>query len=529
MSVNNSTSKPLKVALIIPAKKFHCLGSMLWVQRYGPLQVASVAQEAGHFVRVYNEEICNNLYPEKIAIDYDVVGISAKTCAITRAEQIVRKIKLEAHRLNRDIVMVLGGEHASMSNGKRISSLFDYILPGESEKAFKDILDMIQCERKGIQKSMRFVKPKGFYQCQLFNNVPDSSVVEGYEDVIQSWFFKYLPLAWSIKHKQIPYISFQATRGCPYNCSFCPTPKYLQGRKYRRRSAESAVKYLKEHISKFGIKRIIFEDPTSAIAFDEESYRFFQHLTKNSTNMKATALVRPDLCKDEKLLEVMKTAGVSNLSIGIETLNDKTRQDFRKKMPSYILAKSIEVFHRHGFSVTGLFIVGYDTEDMASFTKIKKFIDDTGIEKWRVSPLCQTPEVPEQLLPIHRVFLWDELAKFDQDAADYMNGEFVFIFPKKMRPSDLQKKIEEINSSLSSWASTIKLYIKRKRLSSVQQRIGNNIAQKMTQKDVLKSNYIQMLEEIEEPFYSKESYGWVLKEDLLIKRYKKRQRQPFNT
>ena len=144
MPVTQSSHQPLKVALIVPAKKFRCLGSMLWIQRYGPLQVASVTHEAGHFVRLFNEEIGNHLYPEKIASNFDVVGFSAKTSAITRAEELAEKIKTEARRLNRQIVTILGGEHASMVNGNRASNMFDFMLPGESEQAFLDILKTIQ-------------------------------------------------------------------------------------------------------------------------------------------------------------------------------------------------------------------------------------------------------------------------------------------------------------------------------------------------------------------------------------------------
>ena len=513
-------ARSLKVALIVPSKRFRCLGTTLWVQRYGPLQVAQVAHEAGYFVRVYNEEITDNICLKEIAINYDVMGISSKSCAITRAEEIVKQIKTEANRLNRRIYAVLGGEHASMSAGHRISSVFDYILPGESEEAFLDILDILQLESMGIHKELNYDPSNNFNQCKSFNNVPDISIVQGYEDTVRNWLFKYFPLIWTVKRRQLPFISFQGTRGCPYNCSFCPTPKYLQGRQYRRRDADSAVKYLKEHINQTGIKRVFFEDPTSAIPFDEEAHAFFDCLSKNSISMKATLLVRPDLYKDKKLLELMRKSGVSNLSVGIESLNDDTRKDFRKKISHYILSKSIEEFHRFGFSVTGLFIVGYDSEDIDSFRYIKEFINDTGIEKWRVSPLCQTPEVPNQFLPIHRTFFWNELDKFGYDLADFTNGEFVFIFPKRIKPSALQESIEEFNNSLLGWNNTVKFFMKRKRLRPAAQRIGNNIAQRMIQHEVTKTNYIQMLQEIEAPFYKRDFSGWILDEQLLSERHR---------
>jgi hypothetical protein len=83
----------LRVAIVVPAKKFLCLGGLLWSQRYGPLQVASVARDAGHFVRVFNEELGVRISAEDLARHFDVVGFSAKTSALTRAEELARDIK----------------------------------------------------------------------------------------------------------------------------------------------------------------------------------------------------------------------------------------------------------------------------------------------------------------------------------------------------------------------------------------------------------------------------------------------------
>jgi hypothetical protein len=264
---------------------------------------------------------------------------------------------------------------------------------------------------------------------------------------------------------------------------------------------------------------VIFEDPTAAIAFDEECHRFFESLALSSIRMKATALARADLCQDERLLKVMRAAGVANLSVGIESLNDQTRRDFNKKTSYDTIVRSIDIFHEHGFSVTGLFIVGYDTDDLDSFDRIEKFINETGIEKWKVSPLTQVLELPDQFMPAHRFFLWDEFAGFDRDVIDYGNGEFVLFYPKYIKPSTLQKSIMTFNKSSTSVTNLIKLFFSQKRLSPVLQRIGNNLAQRIIQNEVARSNYIEMVQEVEKPFYVKQNGMEELQEDLLKKRY----------
>ena len=43
----------------------------------------------------------------------------------------------------------------------------------------------------------------------------------------------------------------------------------------------------------------------------------------------------------------------------------------------------MDIFHEHGFTITGLFIAGYDTDDSDTFERIlSHFISETGIEKW---------------------------------------------------------------------------------------------------------------------------------------------------
>ena len=520
MPDQRATYETPRVAIIVPSKRLKSLGEVLWIQRYGPMQVAQVIKDAGYFVRVFNEEIGRRVDPSEIALNFDVVGISAKTCAMTRAETIVRAIKAEAGKLRRRVLAVLGGEHASMALGTRIPAAFDIVLPGEAEHALVDILELVRVGHIDDLKRRPALPPGKLYHCPSFNQVPDLSMVDGYVATARSWLLTHFPAAWIFKHKKLPYIAFQGTRGCPYNCSFCPTPQYLHGRVYRRRDPRSAVAFLSKCIGDYGIKRVMFEDPTAAVPFDQEAHAFFRAIAASAIDMRATALVRPDACKDTRLLELMKAAGVANLSIGIESLNDETRRDFKKQTARHILAESIDAFHRFGFSVTGLFIVGYDGESLESFGLIQDFVDRTGIEKWRVSPLCQTPEVPNQFLPAHRFFLWNEFDRFGRQLADYTNGEYVFFFPKQMKPSELQAGIARFHRKATSMKKTLRFYIKKRCLRSMVDRIGNNIAQQVIQKAVVDTEYIDMLKAVEAPFYRRTHMGWMLKEDQLAERYR---------
>lgn len=519
--MNKDALPRLRVAIVVPAKQFFCLAGVLWTQRYGPLQVASVTQRAGYFVRLFNEELGLRVSPHELAQEFDVVGFSCKSAAITRAEEIAGAVKSEAEKLGRQVVTVLGGEHISVGGDSRFSPFFDYTLRGESEGAFLQLLKSLESDERDAAEIYNTSLNKN-YICESFDNIPDLSLVVGYDETVQGFIFRYLPLIWTLKKRMFPMLTFQGTRGCPYNCSFCPTSRLSQGNGYRCRSIESSMEYLQEHLAWSSIRRVMFEDPTAALPFDKRSHMFFEALAGNATRMKATLLVRADICEDRKLLEVMRAAGVFNLCVGIESLTEQTLSDFKKRTSYDTNRKAMDIFHEYGFAITGLFIVGYDTDDLDTFEKIHDFIIETGIEKWRVSPLSQLPESADQFMPAHRYFLWDEFSHFGRAVVDYCNGEFVILYPKHMKPSTLQKKIMEFNLSATSFMDIVKILGKHRKLMPVFQRLGNNFVQRKVVKEVAASRYLEMIQAVEGEFYVERDGREQLQEDLLRRRYEER-------
>lgn len=514
-------SSSQRIAIVVPAKRLQFLAGLLWIQRYGPLQVASCLKDAGYRVQLFNEELGARVTAGELAAEYDIVGFSSKTCAMSRATQLACGVKSEAVRLGRSVTTILGGEHACMCGDAQLSQCFDHVLAGEAEEFCVTLVNALQQEENESIETVTHGTAGGLRTCRSFDNIPDLSLVVGYEKTTNSFLFQYARPLWMIKNRRFPMLSFQGSRGCPYGCAFCPTPRHLQGKQYRRRTGESAAACLKEHIAYSGISRVIFEDPTAALPFDPESHQFFTCLANQAIHMRATVLVRVDLYHDRELLAIMRAAGVTNLSIGIESLNDKTRRDFKKRITAETIRQAIDVFHRYGFSLTGLFIAGYDTDDLGSFDRVERFIQQTGIERWRVSPITQMPEADGQFMPAHRFFRWDELDRFGRDLIDYTNGEFVLFFPMRCKPSELQQKIFQFNRSSTSFPAALKMLLKRRQFVPFLQRCGNNLAHHLTGRQSAIADFIQMLRVVEEPFYEVTNGGLRLKEQLLRDRLRR--------
>ena len=128
----------------------------------------------------------------------------------------------------------------------RFSPWFDYLLRGESEEAFLLLLKTLESDRPEGTAALN-ASLGNLHLCDRFDNIPDLSLVVGYDETVKGSLFKHLPWIWTLKNKMLPMLMFQGTRGCPYNCSFCPTSRFSRGKGYRRRSLESAVAYLEEH------------------------------------------------------------------------------------------------------------------------------------------------------------------------------------------------------------------------------------------------------------------------------------------
>ena len=91
-----------------------------------------------------------------------------------------------------------------------------------------------------------------------------------------------------------------------------------------------------------------------------------------------------------------------------------------------------------------------------------------------------------------------------------------------MKPSTLQKKIMEFNLSASSLSDTVRLFRKCGNLNPVVQRVGNNRVQRMVQKEIAASKYLEMTQEVEGQFYLERDGSEQLQEYRLLKRYQAR-------
>lgn len=516
------------ISIIVSTPVIPGPGNLLKFPRYGPTVIATILRNAGYQVKLYDESIQSLPDIRLIVKESDLILFSAKTGAISKVQKIIGQIKRYQGLYNKTIMIILGGEHASMAPEHALECMdINYLLKGEGDESILELVKALEAgtrieDIEGLaykDKNKICVRP-GKGMVSIFDEpIPDLFLVEGYRDLLDHPLVKYFPFLWNLINKSLLMISFQGSRGCPYSCKFCPT-KDLQGKVYRRRGIESSIEYLKQQAQITGLKRVIFEDPLGALD-NEEFSRFVERLIEEDLRLRLTVLARIEIYRNEELLKKMKRAGFKNLSIGIESLNEKSLEAFNKKTNLEDIKRAIDTFHRYGFSVTSLFVTGTDFDTIKDVFEIRDFCQEYGLEKWRISPLGLIPEKDGQMLPPWRVFTWNEFDFCSQQLSDYCTGDFVTYYPKQMKPSELQQTLFEITEQSMSLGSLIDHFCRTsttRGISSTIRRLGTTIGYKSLRELSSRSaTYLEMLRRVEDGLYN---VGSILNEDRLKQRYR---------
>jgi len=115
--------------------------------------------------------------------------------------------------------------------------------------------------------------------------------------------------------------TFDAGRGCPFQCSFC-TIINVQGRKSRRRSPDDVERIIRENWAQ-GIDRFFITDDNFARNKDWEATfdRIIELREKHSMDVRFLIQVDTLCHKIPNFIEKAKRAGVTRIFIGLENIN----------------------------------------------------------------------------------------------------------------------------------------------------------------------------------------------------------------
>jgi len=232
-------------------------------------------------------------------------------------------------------------------------------------------------------------------------------------------------IARTIQH----YSSFDAGRGCPFQCSFC-TIINVQGRKSRRRSADDVERLIKHHWAE-GVRRFFITDDNFARNKDWES--IFDRIIelRERDRLDPRFIIQVDtLChKIPNFIAKAARAGVMRVFIGLENINPanllaaKKRQNKITEYRSMLLA-----WKKAGIVTYAGYILGFPADTPQSIREdieiIKKELPLDILEFFCLTPLPGSED--------HKV-LWQKGAWMDPDMNKYDLEHVVADHPKMTR------------------------------------------------------------------------------------------------
>jgi len=295
----------------------------------------------------------------------DAIGISI---AFSRQFQAAVNLALLVRHMYPQIPIVAGGAHVSAAPESLQESEFDYLIVGEGEKAFPELLYHLG-RSNGFDPDL----PGVFYRDQNRNLTPalPSRFISDL-DSLHFPAYELIPLkkAW---RKRVPYANILATRGCPHNCNFCSI-HFTMGTSIRRRSIQNIIDEITLLHRKYGVKEIFFEDDnlTSNINWAKQLFYSISQLHLD-IEIGVRNGIRADKI-DKELLELMKEAGCSRVSFAPESGSQRTLDNIiGKRLKLENVEEAVVLARSVGLMITCFFVIGLPGETKKDFQETIAF------------------------------------------------------------------------------------------------------------------------------------------------------------
>jgi radical SAM superfamily enzyme YgiQ (UPF0313 family) len=176
-------------------------------------------------------------------------------------------------------------------------------------------------------------------------------------------------------------VPVQTSRGCRNACTFCSTTR-MQGARRRHRPVADVVAeiaFLREREFLAPEKIIFFTD--NNIAYDDRdggtTYARALFTALRPLNIHWAGQAEIGIADDPGLVRLAAESGCQTLLVGFESLSQGNLDGVRKSrchVDSY--RRNIRQLHRHGISIIGCFVFGFDDDEADVFDRTADFIGE---------------------------------------------------------------------------------------------------------------------------------------------------------
>jgi anaerobic magnesium-protoporphyrin IX monomethyl ester cyclase len=283
---------------------------------------------------------------------YEWVGISAMVTMAKASREVATLVR----EVQPDAKIVLGGPHPTTLPEKCTGGAFDFLVVGEAEVTLPELIE------RGTGEDVPGVwfRSQGEWRSNPARPpIPDLDAIPFPAfDLVDLDRYKRLWFQLDTLGRPVAGTSVLATRGCPYQCSFCqPTLERLFGKSLRKRSPGNLVAELTWLKERFAIEGFMFLDDTLVV--DRKwTLAFAEEMLAAKLGLVFGANVRAELA-EEAVLEPLARAGLRKIYVGIESYSEVVRnQILNKRVTTDQVERAVMTARKLGLKVQGYFMLG---------------------------------------------------------------------------------------------------------------------------------------------------------------------------
>lgn len=296
-----------------------------------------------------------------------VLGISVLSAKRDSALKIAKICK----EINKNIVVVAGNHHATTNSDEILQDRnVDFVIRGEGEATFNDFLE----ELRSQHHDFKHIKGLSFRDGPIIIHNEGREFIKNLDDIP----YPDRNLIMGIENYDPSQLGMVMTsRGCPYSCTFCGSMN-MWHQKVRWRSLESVFSEIEELQNKFGVRNITFMDDAFTIN-KKRLQEFCNQLLERKIDVSWSCLTRVDHIDDETI-KILKKAGCTKVTVGIESGNDRILQLMDKKIDLKQVKEAVNILKKNKMYWAAFFMFGLPSETkeemMDTLTFMKKIKPD---------------------------------------------------------------------------------------------------------------------------------------------------------
>ena len=344
----------------------------------GLTYIASYLRDRGVDVAIFDCQVHDKAI-ESVVDDFhpDIIGITCQTSLVYSTIELSRKLK----RVFPETKIIVGGVHASIRPQDLLQDdSINCVAIGEGELTMFEYVQAVESGRDWTKvPGIASIKNGQVMFAPVRDMVKDI-------DIFPMPAMDLLPLD---KYQTSPdnrtgdmLGTLITARGCPFNCIFCASKLLTKG-KYRTHSIERVCKEVERYIEDYKVNQLFIIDDNFAIdkiRAKELCREFIRRAFQEKITWWTDSRVD---CVDEELLVLMKKAGCTIISYGIETGVQRLLDFIEKGISLEQIRETVRITKKVGFSIRATMILGLPTETREESLRTIKFAKELKIDQVR--------------------------------------------------------------------------------------------------------------------------------------------------